>query len=372
MKKLIFIVCLLCSFTLLIASKTDTTKSIREKETLNSDGNKRIGISMPTALLIRWKQDGINLKSELENLGYEVDLAFANNEPITQIWQIDNMIKQNCKVLVIAPVDGYSLTGVLEKAKQKNISVISYDRLIMGTDAVSYYITFDKYKAGVAQAEYLINKLNIKRRSKKNPVYMEFFTGDIEDYNVPLFFYGAMDTLNPYIRKKIIVCPSGQTSIESCATYWWSTEVAYNRMKKLIIKNNYGPDKQKLDAVCCSNDSTAIGVSAALEEAGYTPENFPIITGQDCDIKSIQNIIRGTQSMCILLSTKILNQKTVEMVDSIMNDLVPEINNKTRYYNEAGNIQSYLCDPSVVTKDNYKEILIDSGFYSEDDLKRAY
>ena len=183
----------------------------------------KVGVSMPTKDLQRWNQDGANMKAQLEKAGYTVDLQYAANDIPTQVSQIENMITSGCKVLVIASIDGNSLTNVLEQARKKKIDVIAYDRLIMNTKAVTYYATFDNYKVGTIQGEYLVDKLNLKNRAKDDPVYMEFFTGDPGDNNINFFFGGAMDILKPYLDSGVIVCPSGQTSRDQAATLNWST-----------------------------------------------------------------------------------------------------------------------------------------------------
>ena len=357
MKKVFAIVCLFLCITLFACAREN-----------GSVPSKVVGISMPTERLERWNLNGHDMKAQLEKAGYTVDLAFADNDVPTQISQIKKMIDENCGVIVIAPVDGYSLTEVLKPAKEKGIKVISHDRLIMNSKAVSYYITFNKYKVGVVQAEYLIDRLNIKKRTSKNPAYMEFFTGDYNDNNVDFYFGGAMDVLKPYIDKGIIVCPSGQTSIQQCSTPEWSTEEAQKRMKNMIVLNGYGPKNRRLDAVYCTNDSTALGVTNALLEAGYTADNIPIITGQDCDIANVRNLIKGTQSMTVIMDTKDTVSMTVKMVDDILRGKKPAVNDKKTYNNGSGFMQSYLCDPTIVTKENYKSILIDSGYYTENDL----
>ena len=277
----------------------------------------KIGVSMPTKDLQRWNQDGANMKAQLEKAGYQVDLQYAANDIPTQVSQIENMITGKCKVLVIAAIDGSSLSNVLATAKKKKIPVIAYDRLIMDTDAVTYYATFDNYKVGTMQGDYLVNKLGLKSRDASDPVYMEFFTGDPGDNNINFFFGGAMDVLTPYLEKGVIVCKSGQTAKAQAATLEWSTERAQSRMENLITSNKYSPKGQKLDAVYCSNDSTAQGVTNALISAGYSAANFPIITGQDCDITSVKNMIKGTQAMSIFKDTRTLAAQVVKMVEAI-------------------------------------------------------
>ena len=324
----------------------------------------KVGVSMPTKDLQRWNQDGANMKSMLEKAGYKVDLQYAANDINTQISQLENMITSGCKVLVIASIDGSSLSNVLATAKQKNVQTIAYDRLIMDTDAVSYYATFDNYKVGTLQGDYLVDKLGLKSRSADDPVYMEFFTGDPGDNNINFFFGGAMDVLKPYLDKGIIVCPSGQTEKAQAATLEWSTERAQSRMENLITSNKYSPKGQRLDAVYCSNDSTAQGVTQALSSAGYTKENFPIITGQDCDITSVKNMIKGTQSMSVFKDTRTLASKGVDMVDAIMKGSQPPINDTKTYDNGTGIIPSFLCEPVFGDVNNYKALLVDTGYYT--------
>ncbi len=329
----------------------------------------KIGVSMPTKDLQRWNQDGANMKEKLEAAGYKVDLQYAANDIATQISQVENMITSGCKVLVIAAIDGSSLSNVLATAKTKGIQTIAYDRLIMDTDAVSYYATFDNYKVGVFQGNYMVDTLGLKTRSASDPVYMEFFTGDPGDNNANFFFGGAMDILTPYIEKGVIVCPSKQTAFAQCATLNWDSANAQARMENLITSNGYGPNANKLDAVMCSNDSTAQGVTTALVGAGYTKDNFPVITGQDCDIVSVKNILAGLQSMSIFKDTRTLAGKVVEMVEAIMKGSNPPINDTKTYNNNVFVVPSFLCDPVFADISNYKELLLDSGYYKESELK---
>ena len=329
----------------------------------------KVGISMPTKDLQRWNQDGANMKADFEKAGYQVDLQYAANDINTQISQLENMITGKCKVLVIAAIDGSSLSNVLATAKKKKIQVIAYDRLIMDTDAVSYYATFDNYKVGTLQGDYLVDKLGLKSRSASDPVYMEFFTGDPGDNNINFFFGGAMDVLKPYLDSGVIVCLSGQTAKAQAATLEWSTERAQSRMENLITSNGYSPKGTKLDAVYCSNDSTAQGVTQALLSAGYDASNFPIITGQDCDITSVKNMIKGTQSMSVFKDTRTLASKVVEMVDAIMKGSNPPINDTKTYDNNVKVVPSFLCEPVFGDINNYKSLLVDSGYYKESELK---
>ena len=329
----------------------------------------KVGISMPTKDLQRWNQDGANMKADFEKAGYQVDLQYAANDINTQISQLENMITGKCKVLVIAAIDGSSLSNVLATAKKKKIQVIAYDRLIMDTDAVSYYATFDNYKVGTLQGDYLVDKLGLKSRSASDPVYMEFFTGDPGDNNINFFFGGAMDVLKPYLDSGVIVCLSGQTAKAQAATLEWSTARAQDRMENLITSNKYSPKGQKLDAVYCSNDSTAQGVTQALISAGYDASNFPIITGQDCDITSVKNMLKGTQSMSVFKDTRTLAAQVVKMVEAILSGKAAPVNDTETYNNNVKVVPSFLCEPVFGDVNNYKALLIDSGYYKESELK---
>lgn len=327
------------------------------------DGKKLIGVAMPTKDLQRWNQDGNNMKKELEVAGYEVDLQYASNEPTTQVSQIENMISNECDLLVVASIDGSTLGEPLKQAKEAGIPVIAYDRLIMNSDAVTYYATFDNYMVGQKQGEYIKEALDLDNAD--GPFNIEMFTGDPADNNCNFFFGGAMDVLQPYLDSGKLVVPSGQTEFEQVATPNWDAEKAQNRMDT-IISGNYS-DGTKLDAVLCSNDSTALGVETSLA-ASYTGE-YPIITGQDCDVANTKNLIAGKQAMDIFKDTRTLATQVVKMVDAVMKGEEAEVNDTETYDNGTGIIPTYLCEPVTVTTENYKETLIDSGYYAEDDLK---
>ena len=326
-------------------------------------GGNKVGVAMPTKDLQRWNQDGENMKKQLEAAGYTVDLQYASNDINTQVTQIENMIAGGCKVLVIASIDGDSLGTVLAKAKEKNISVIAYDRLIMNSDAVSYYATFDNYMVGTKQGEYIEQQLGLK--DGNGGYNMEIFTGDPGDNNANFFYNGAMDVLQPYIDNGQITVPSGQIDFNTVATANWASEAAQARMEA-IIAANYA-NGEKLDAVMCSNDSTAFGVTNALV-ANYSGA-YPIITGQDCDIANVKNMIAGKQSMSIFKDTRTLAAKTVEMVDAILKGTAAPVNDTETYNNGVKVVPSFLCEPVFADVNNYKELLIDSGYYTEAQLQ---
>lgn len=343
--------------------------SSQEEETTPDDsstageGSNLVGVAMPTKDLQRWNQDGENMKAQLEEAGYTVDLQYAANDIPTQVSQIENMIANGCEVLVIASIDGEALGTVLDQAKAADIPVIAYDRLIMNSDAVSYYATFDNWDVGVKQGEYIVEALDLENAGDKT-YNIEYITGDPGDNNINFFFDGAISVLQPYIDAGTLVCPSGQTEKQTVATANWATDAAQARFENILA--SYYSDGTQLDVVLASNDSTALGVANALASS-YTG-NYPILTGQDCDIANVKNIVAGKQSMSVFKDTRDLASKTVEMVDALMKGTEPPVNDTQTYDNGTGVIPSYLCEPKNCTIDNYQELLIDSGYYTEADL----
>ena len=335
------------------AAASDETKS----------GGGLIGVAMPTKDLQRWNQDGSNMKEQLEAAGYTVDLEYASNDISTQVSQVENMISNGCELLVIASIDGESLGTPLQQAKDAGIPVIAYDRLLMNSDAVSYYATFDNYMVGTKQGEYIVEALDLENAA--GPFNMEIFTGDPGDNNARYFYGGAMDILQPYIDEGKLVVKSGSVDFAGVATANCSTETAQGRMEAII--SSYYADGTPIDVVLCSNDSTALGVENALEN-NYTGE-WPVITGQDCDMANVKNMIAGKQSMSIFKDTRTLATQVVKMVDAVMQGKEAPVNDTETYDNGALVVPSYLCEPVFADKDNYKELLVDSGYYKESDLQ---
>ena len=326
-------------------------------------GGTKVGVAMPTKDLQRWNQDGANMQKELEAAGYSVDLQYASNDVQTQISQIENMINSGCNVLVVAAIEASSLGEAMDMASEAGIPVIAYDRLIMNTDAVSYYATFDNYKVGTVQGEYIEKELDLKNTSDK--FTMEITAGDPGDNNAGFFYQGAMDVLQPYIDNGTITVKSGQTEFSDVATAQWATETAQSRMENIL--SSYYADGTDLDICRCSNDSTALGVENALA-ANYTGE-YPIVTGQDCDVANVKNMIAGKQAMSVFKDTRTLASQFVNIVGQILNGEEVDVNDTETYDNGNAVIPSYLCDPVFADVNNYKELLIDSGYYTEDQLQ---
>lgn len=329
---------------------------------------KLVGVTMPTKSLQRWNEDGDNVKKALESKGYRVDLQYADNKQETQNSQIENQITMGCDVLVISSIDGGALGGVLEQAKKKNIPVIAYDRLITNTECVDYYATFDNYGVGKMQAEYIEQALGLDKGAK-GPFTIEIFGGDPGDNNAKLINNGHMDVLKKYIDEGILIVKSGQTKFpDQVAITNWESKGAQDRMDNLLTA--YYADSN-IDAVLSPNDSIAAGVVASLKSAGYgsASKPFPVLTGQDCDKINVGQIIRGEQSMSIFKDTRILADQIIAMTEAILEGKTVPTN--TTYNNGVKEVPSYNCEIKFANKDNWKELLVDTGYYKMSDIPDA-
>ncbi|WP_431279408.1 multiple monosaccharide ABC transporter substrate-binding protein [Leifsonia poae] len=333
-----------------------------------------VGVAMPTKVSERWIADGNAVKADLEKNGYKVDLEYANNDIPTQVQQINTMITKGAKVLIIASIDGGSLTDQLDAAAKAGIKVVSYDRLLTGDKNVDYYVSFDNYKVGVFQANSLLTGLGVldadgKKTGTKGPFNIELFAGSPDDNNATFFFNGAMDTLKPYIADGTVVVKSGQTAFNQVAILRWDPATAKARMQDLVAKSYSGGEA--VQGVLSPYDGLSDGILSALEGAGYGSggKQLPIITGQDAEVASVKQIIAGTQYSTIYKDTRQLANEAAKMANDILTGKKPEVNDTKSYDNKTKVVPSFLFQPVVVTKDNYQEVLVDSGYYKESDLK---
>ena len=326
-------------------------------------GGKKVGVAMPTQSSERWINDGANMKKQLEELGYEVDLQYAEDDVQAQVSQIENMIASGAKCLVIASIDSSALVNVEKQAKDAGIPVIAYDRLLMDTDAVSYYATFDNKGVGTAIGKYIVDNAGLDPAA---PQTIELFMGSPDDNNAHMLYAGLMEQIQPFLDNGALVCKSGQIDFESNNTLRWDQQTAMKRCEDLLTR--YYADED-LDICACAYDGLSYGCMAALEGAGYTDANWPLITGQDAELMATKHIINGKQTMSIAKDTRLLAQKCVTMVQAVLEGKEPEINDTDQYNNGVIVVPSYLCTPQPVDKNNYKEILLDTGYYTEDQLK---
>ncbi len=324
-----------------------------------------IGIAMPTQSSERWIKDGAAMKDILEARGYTVDLQYAEDDIPTQKSQIENMITKGAKVLVIAAIDGSTLSDTLDAAAAGGVKVISYDRLLVNTDAVSYYATFDNRRVGQLQAESLVDGL--KKLKGEGPYNIELFAGSPDDTNSFYFFQGAMDVLQPLIDAGTVSIPSGQVTQEEVGTLRWDGAVAQARMDAVLAANY--TDGKTLHGVLSPYDGLSRGILSALTAFGLTGKDLPVVTGQDAEAASIKLIVSGDQYSTILKDTRLLAEVAANMVDAVLTGKEPEINDTETYDNNVKIVPSYLLEPFIITIDNYQELVMDSGYLKPEDIQ---
>ncbi len=377
MKKLLVVlvvVALLFSFTACTSTATpaadtssDTAAATEQPAAAADKGY--VGISMPTQSSERWIGDGNNMKEVLEAEGYTVDLQYAEDDINAQKSQIENMITKGADVLVIAAVDASTLSATLDQAGKDGVKIIAYDRLLVNTDAVSYYATFDNFLVGVQQANSLVTGLK-ERFPDVKPWNVELFAGSPDDTNSAYFFNGAMSVIQPLIDDGSIVVKSGQTTQEQVGTLRWDGAVAQSRMDS-IIAANYSDGTTVVNGVLSPYDGLSRGIISSLTSAGYTVASgtFPIVSGQDAEVASVKLMMSGEQYATIFKDTRTLAAVAAGMVDAVLSGQTPEINDTSTYNNGVKVVDSYLCEPLIVYAADIQELLVDSGYIKEADLQ---
>ncbi|MDO8106478.1 sugar ABC transporter substrate-binding protein [Isoptericola sp. b441] len=359
------------------AGSTDTSSSADTSASSSGGSDSAgglIGVAMPTQTSSRWIADGNAVKKGLEDLGYTVDLEYANDDIPTQQQQVDQMITKGAKALIIAAIDGTTLTGQLQTAADKGIPIISYDRLIRNSENVDFYVTFDNYKVGVQQATSLLVGLGILNKdgskgSAKGPFNIELFAGSLDDNNAYFFFNGAMDTLKPYLDDGTLVVKSGQTDIKQVNILRWQQETAQKRMEDLLT-STYN-DGSKVQGVLSPYDGLSRGIIQALMNAGYPKtisDGFPIVTGQDAEIESVKLIADDVQFSTIFKDTRLLANEAVKVAQAYLEGKTPEANDTKTYDNGKKVVPSYLLESVIIYKDNIQKELVDSGYWTADEV----
>ncbi|RVV99948.1 sugar ABC transporter substrate-binding protein [Mesobaculum littorinae] len=327
-----------------------------------------VGIAMPTKSSARWISDGESMVRQFEEAGYTANLQYAEDDIPNQLAQIENMITTGVDALVIAAIDGTTLTNALANAAAMDIPVVAYDRLIRDSGDVDYYATFDNFKVGVQQATSLVEGLE-ERFPDAEPWNVELFGGSPDDNNAYFFYDGAMSVLQPMIDDGSIDVVSGQMGMDTVGTLRWDGSVAQARMDNLL-SGNYTGD-QRVHGVLSPYDGLSIGIISSLKGVGYGSGDMemPIVTGQDAEVPSIKAILRGDQYATVFKDTRELARVTVGMVDALLQGGEPEINDTETYDNGVKVVPSYLLEPQPVTEANWEELLIDSGYYDRSEIE---
>ncbi|HZY68776.1 MAG TPA: multiple monosaccharide ABC transporter substrate-binding protein [Devosia sp.] len=327
-----------------------------------------IGIAMPTQSSLRWISDGNELKAALEAKGYTVDLQYAEDDIANQLAQLENMLTKSPKALVIASIDGTTLSAVLQSAADAGTKVIAYDRLIRQSDNVDYYTTFDNFGVGVLQANSLVQGLK-ERFPDVKPWNVELFGGSPDDNNAFFFYDGAMSVLQPMIDSGDIVVKSGQAGMETVGTLRWDGAVAQARMDN-ILSANYS-DGTRVHGVLAPYDGLSRGIISSLRGVGYGSADlpWPVITGQDAEAPSVKAIIAGEQYSTVYKDTRELAKVTADLVDTIIAGGTPEGLDTSTYDNGNKVVPSILLTPYSVDLTNYQELVIDSGYLKPEDIQ---
>lgn len=325
-----------------------------------------VGIAMPTKSSARWISDGNSMVEQFEAAGFAVDLQYAEDDIPNQLAQIENMITKGVDVLVIAAIDGTTLSNALENAHFAGIKVIAYDRLIRDSEYVDYYATFDNFKVGVQQASSLV--AGLESTFGDGPYNVELFGGSPDDNNAYFFYNGAMSVLQPLIDDGSVNIVSGQMGMDTVGTLRWDGAVAQARMDNLLSAHY---TDATLHGVLSPYDGLSIGILSSLKGVSYGSDDLkmPIVSGQDAEVPSVKSMLAGEQYSTVFKDTRELARVTVGMVQAVLEGGTPEINNTETYNNGVKIVPSYLLEPVSVDVSNWEEILLGSGYYTEDQIK---
>ena len=341
------------------------------------EGGLDIGIAMPETHVERWQQDGAALLEGAQAAGYNAEVAFGDADQGRQNQQIQDFITKGARLLIVGNINE-GVNSVVREAAEEEIIVIAYDRLITGSDTYDYYITFDNFQVGVFQGGAIAAALDLDAASSDEPRSIALFAGSPTDNNANFFFDGAMSVLRPHVERGalVVVGPaplrSSDPDFTRIATEGWRAEVAKARMENLL--SNDARDVV-LDAVLAPNDTLARAIIEALAaDAKYaTVDTLPVVTGQDGEIASVQAIRDGRQHMTVFKDTRDLAAGAIALADALLSGrqpTVPKARVDTSTYDTGLKIvTSYLLEPINVTESNWEEVMIDSGYYSAEDIQ---
>lgn len=308
------------------------------------DGKTKIGISLPTQREIRWVLDRENFEQAGEEQGVNILVQIADNDAAKQQNQCENLISQGIKILIIAPVDGEQAKNIVEMAHEEGIKVIAYDRPILNCD-VDLYVTFDQYRIGQLMGEYVVEHLD-----KGNIVVL---SGDPQDPTCVPLKQGAMDAIQAKVNSGDYVIVSQQECKD------WSASEAQKHIENALTNND-----NKIDAVIAPNDGTAGGAIQALAAQGLAGKT--IVTGQDSEPDAIKRIIAGTQSMTVFFDVRDMSRAAVVAAIKMLDGKDPGAD--TVDNNGFKDVPTIGFSASGVTVNNYRELVIDSGYMSEEDI----
>jgi putative multiple sugar transport system substrate-binding protein len=314
--------------------------------------NSSIGVALPQKTSENWVLAEKLFNDGLNGAGFKADVQFANGGVSEQQNQISAMVTKGAKVIIVGAIDGAQLGTQLKQAKDSGATIIAYDRLLLNTENVDYYVAYDNFKVGELQGQALLDGMKAKKPS--GPYNIELFAGSPDDANAKVFFDGAMSVLKPKIDDGTLKVVSGQTSFEQAVTQGWKAENAQRRADTLLT-GSY--NTASLDGVLSPNDTLARAVLTSVKAAG---KPLPVITGQDSEVESVKSIMAGEQYSTINKDTRKLVEHAITMVKDIQAGKTPEINDDKSYNNTVKVVPAYLLEPVIVTQENvYTEYVND-------------
>jgi putative multiple sugar transport system substrate-binding protein len=337
-----------------------------------AEGTPLVGIVLPTKDEPRWIQDETRFKDLLGSAGVPVEILFSQGDSAKEKANVESLLTKGAKVIILTPQDGAAAAAAAQAARDAGAKVISYDRLILGTDAVDYYVTFDSEAVGAAQAQYLVDKAT----GTGNPLYL--YAGAASDNNAFLFFDGAWNVLQPKIADGTFVI---KNSSEATALQD-KLELTRDELAKIIgqITTNWDFNTAKSLAeanltvatpadkgnvfILAPNDGTARAIADAF--AADTDVASYVVTGQDAEKASVQYIIDGKQSMTVLKDTRTLAADAIAAAKAYLDGTAPE--QTTTYNNSAFDVPAKPSEVIAVDKDNVKAAIIESGYWPASDF----
>ncbi len=315
-----------------------------DKKSGASDGKIKIGLSLPTQQEERWVRDKETMEAACKKAGIDIAVQIANMDAAKQDAQVENLISQGIDVLILAPHDAKAAASTVDKAHKAGIKVISYDRLVMGTD-VDIYLSFDNVKVGELQGKWLTDNL-----PKGNIVWL---SGSPVDNNAKLFKQGAAKYLQPKIDSGDYKVVMEQPVVD------WKPDNALKIMENALTANN-----NNIQGVLAPNDGTAGGCIQALAAQGLAGK-VPI-TGQDAELSAAKRIVEGTQGMTVFKDTRKLGEAAIEAAIKLAKGEDPGADQKVN--NDKMDVPSILLVPEAVDKSNIDKMLIDSGYLKKEDV----
>lgn len=327
-----------------------------------------IGVSLDSRGSERWVRDSENLEAAIKEAGYTPMIQYCESNTSNQVSQIQNMVLAGAKVIIVCPYDNGSLSAVLKEAREAGVVIINYDLAIVGSGDVDYFVGYNNREVGTMQANAIVEGLGLDKGAE-GPFYIEMFAGSLNEANCYYYFDYAMEVLKPYFESGQLICKSGETDIERCTIIDWD-------LAKLTAKLDgrmaaYYSDGTRLDAVLVPSDYFSGPVAILLKGYGYGTKDqpMPIITGNDCYESVCKLIVNDLVYMTVLKDTTLLADGCMYIIDCLKNGKPVEGTEKYQPREDYDfELDALFVEMYEVTKANLKERVIDTGFYTEEQI----